>query len=215
MKEEKQTAIISEEKGYKGGTKLKGSTSKRYPQTPEEMHMGNLARSQTRVYKHKGTRSERVTDLIARGMDALADVDVIGKIPLSDTERLKEQTFVYLEQCRQDGILPDNQSYALALGHTTSSISYYLRTKPENDPSREFLERTRELFSALLSQAALGNDVNNIFAIFSQKANFGWREDKHVVVETINPLGEVKTEAELKQINDKYAIDAEFEEVEE
>ena len=44
-------------------------------------------------------------------------------------------------------------------------------------------------------------------------ANFGWREDKHIVVEHNTPLGLPKTEKELKQLKDKYAVDAKYEEI--
>ena len=66
----------------------------------------------------------------------------------------------------------------------------------------------------MLSQAALSGDANNIFAIFSQKANFGWREDKHIVVENVSPLGLPKSDKEIAKLQAKYALDADFEEVE-
>ena len=198
-----------------GSNKMNGSLPKRYPQTEAQIHTDNMRRKETRVYKRKNLegREERISALIDRGRNALLNADEMGKIPLSDTDRVKEQSMVYLEQCIQDGVLPDNQSFALALGHTTSSIQYYIRTRPDTDPTKMWLEQIKELFSSLLSQAALNGDANNIFAIFSQKANFGWREDKHVVVENISPLGLPKSDKELKQIADKYAIDAEYTEI--
>lgn len=200
------------------GTQMNGSLPKRYPQTTEQMHRDNMRRKETRVYKNridKGERKQNISELIERGMDALVTADEMGKIPLSDTQRVKEQTMVYLNQCMQDGVLPDNQSFALALGHTTSSIQYYIRTKPETDETRIWLEHVKELFSSMLSQAALSGDANNIFAIFSQKANFGWREDKHIVVENVSPLGQLKSPKEIAKINEKYALDADYEEVDE
>lgn len=198
------------------GTKMNGSLPKRYPQTTEQMHQDNMRRKETRVYKNridKGERKQNISELIERGMDALVNADEMGKIPLSDTERVKQQTMVYLNQCMEDGVLPDNQSFALALGHTTSSIQGYIRTKPETDETRIWLEHVKELFSSMLSQAALSGDANNIFAIFSQKANFGWREDKHIVVENVSPLGQLKSPKEIARINEKYALDADYEEV--
>lgn len=200
------------------GTKMNGSLPKRYPQTTEQMHQDNMRRKETRVYKNKidkGERKQNISELIERGMDALVNADEMGKIPLSDTQRVKEQTMVYLNQCMEDGVLPDNQSFALALGHTTSSIQGYIRTKPETDETRIWLEHVKELFSSMLSQAALSGDANNIFAIFSQKANFGWREDKHIVVENVSPLGQLKSPKEIARINEKYALDADYEEVDE
>lgn len=209
MAEEKREYFVK-------GTKMNGSLPKRYPQTTEQMHQDNMRRKETRVYKNridKGERKQNISELIERGMDALVNADEMGKIPLSDTERVKQQTMVYLNQCMEDGVLPDNQSFALALGHTTSSIQGYIRTKPETDETRIWLEHVKELFSSMLSQAALSGDANNIFAIFSQKANFGWREDKHIVVENVSPLGQLKSPKEIARINEKYALDADYEEV--
>ena len=196
--------------------KMNGSLPKRYPQTTEQIHNDNMRRKETRVYKNKidkGERKQNISELIERGMIALENADEMGKIPLSDTQRVKEQTMVYLNQCMEDGVLPDNQSFALALGHTTSSVQYYIRTKPETDETRIWLEHVKELFSSMLSQAALSGDANNIFAIFSQKANFGWREDKHIVVENVSPLGLPKSDKEIAKLQAKYALDADFEEV--
>ena len=200
----------------KKGTKMNGSTPKRYPQTTEQIHQDNMRRKETRVYKSKvdkGERKQNISDVIRRGMDALMNADEMGKIPLGDTQRVKEQTMVYLNQCMEDGVLPDNQSFALALGHTTSSIQYYIRTKPETDETRIWLEHVKELFSSMLSQSALNGDANNIFAIFSEKANFGWREDRHVIVENVSPLGQLKSPKEIARINEKYAIDADYKEM--
>lgn len=195
--------------------KIRGTLPKRYPQRPDAMHEDNMRRKATRVYKNKNLegREERISELISRGMDALMNADEMGKIPLSDTQRVKEQSLIYLQQCMEDGVLPDNQSFALALGHTTGSVQSYIKNHPENDETRIWLEHIRELFSSMLSQAALSGDANNIFAIFSQKANFGWREDKHIVVENTSPLGLPKTEKELAKLNAKYALDADYEEV--
>ena len=196
-------------------TYMKGSLPKRYPQTLEQMHEDNMRRKETRVYKKmpKEGREERISALINRGMNALLNADEMGKLPLADTERVKEQTMVYLHQCEEDGVLPDKQSFCLALGHTTSSIDYWIRTRPDNEPTRAWLVQTLEMISALVAQSAMNNDVNNIFAIFTEKANHGWREEKHIVVENVSPLGLPKTEKELKQIESKYAVDAKYEEV--
>lgn len=187
-----------------------GSLPKRPPQTVELISENNAKRKQTRVYRTQklGSRSAYLTDLVERGMEALATSDQTDRVSLYDTERLKEQTFVYLDTCAKDGILPDWQSFALALGHTRGNLDRYVKEHDENDPSCVFLTKVKELFSALLGQAALNNDVNTIFAIFSQKAQFGWREDIHIVAQQESPLGLPKTDEEIKKINERYMADA-------
>lgn len=193
-----------------------GSTSKNLPQTPEQIHANNEIRSKTKVYKTKKetASTEYISSLIARGMESLAESQTMGKINLADTNRLKEQTFIYLESCMEDGVLPDFQSFCLSLGYSRSGVSGYIKRNPESDPSCEWLIMCKDTFSALLSQAALGGDVNTIFAIFQEKAMYGWVEETKVTVQHEDALGAPKTEAELKAMNERYILDAVYEEVE-
>lgn len=158
-------------------------------------------------------KKQNVADIISRGMGIMETARELGTVKLEDTNAVKERTMLYLNDCMNNGVLPDNQSYALVLGHTPSTITAYMRSHSETDETRMYFEQVRELFSSMLSQAALNGQANNIFAIFSQKANFGWREDKHIVVEHQTPLGLPKSEKEIKQLRDKYAVDAKYEEV--
>ena len=192
-----------------------GSTSKNLPQTPEEISANNSIRKETRVYKAKHeARKEYLTNIVARGMNAIADRETLTKFPLSNTERLKEQTMVYLETCMEDGILPDFQSYCMSLGFTRSGVNNYITRTEEGDPSRDWLVTMKELFSSMLSQAALSDDVNTIFAIFAQKAMYDWRENNQITITVDNPLGAPKTQEEIDKINERYAQDVTFEEVE-
>ena len=67
-----------------GSNKLNGSLPKRYPQTEEQIHIDNMRRKETRVYKSKNLegREERISALIDRGRNALLNADEMGKIPL-------------------------------------------------------------------------------------------------------------------------------------
>lgn len=156
---------------------------------------------------------EGVAEIVSRGIGIMETARELGSVNLEDVNAVKDRTMLYLNDCRNNGVLPDNQSYALVLGHTPSTIQAYIRSHSETDETRLYFEQVRELFSSMLSQAALDGSANNIFAIFSQKANFGWREDKHIVVEHQTPLGLPKSDKEIKQLTDKYAVDAKYEEV--
>lgn len=192
-----------------------GVTNKNLPQTPAEISANNAVRKETRVYRAKHeARSEYLAKLVQRGMNAIADHESLVKFPLSNTERLKEQSMVYLQTCMDDGILPDFQSYCMSLGYSKSGVNGYISRTEEGDPSRDWLVMMKELFSSLLSQAALSDDVNTIFAIFAQKALYDWRENQTVTIVTDNPLGAPKTEAEIEKMNKRYMQDAVYEEVE-
>lgn len=192
-----------------------GVTNKNLPQTPAEISANNAARKETRVYRAKHeARSEYLAQLVQRGMNAIADHESLIKFPLSNTERLKEQSMVYMQTCMDDGILPDFQSYCMSLGYSKSGVNGYINRTEEGDPSRDWLVMMKELFSSLLSQAALSDDVNTIFAIFAQKALYDWRENQTVTIVADSPLGAPKTEAEIEKMNKRYMQDAVYEEVE-
>lgn len=192
-----------------------GSTSKNFPQTPAEISEVNRVRALTKAYRQKRTdeSTKAIQDLIGRGMENLAYASVVGKLNLLDTERLKEQSMIYLNTCMEDGVLPDFQSYCLALGYSRSGVLGYIKRSPDDDPSKEWLIMMRDTFSSMLSQAALGGDVNTIFAIFQQKAMYGWQEVSKVEVVHENLLGTPKTAEEIQKMNERYMMDAVYEEV--
>jgi hypothetical protein len=192
-----------------------GSVSKNFPQTPAEISQVNKVRALTKAYRQKRTdeSTKAIQDLIGRGMENLAYASVVGKLNLLDTERLKEQSMVYLNTCMEDGVLPDFQSFCLSLGYSRSGVLNYIKRATEDDPSREWLIMMRDTFSSMLSQAALGGDVNTIFAIFQQKAMYGWQETSRVEVVNESILGTPKTPEEIQRMNERYMMDAVYEEV--
>jgi hypothetical protein len=192
-----------------------GSVSKNFPQTPAEISQVNKVRALTKAYRQKRTdeSTKAIQDLIGRGMENLAYASVVGKLNLLDTERLKEQSMVYLNTCMEDGVLPDFQSFCLSLGYSRSGVLNYIKRATEDDPSREWLIMMRDTFSSMLSQAALGGDVNTIFAIFQQNAMYGWQETSRVEVVNESILGIPKTPEEIQRMNERYMMDAVYEEV--
>lgn len=192
-----------------------GSAPKNFPQTPAEISEVNRVRALTKAYRNKrDTESVKVIqDLIGKGMESLAYAEAIGKINLLDTERVKEQSMVFLNTCMEDGVLPDWQSFCLSLGYSRSGVNNYIKRAPEDDPSKEWLTMMKDTFSSMLSQAALSGDVNTIFAIFQQKAMYGWQETSKVEVVHENILGSPKTPEEIKAMNERYMMDAIYEEV--
>lgn len=193
-----------------------GSTPKNFPQTPEEISEVNKVRALTKAYRNKkNTESaEAISNLIGKGMENLAYASVVGKINLLDTDRVKQQSMIYLNTCMEDGILPDWQSYCLSLGYSRSGVLAYMKRNEDSDPTKEWLNMMRDTMSSMLSQAALGGDVNTIFAIFQQKAMYGWQEVSKVEVVHESILGTPKTPEEIERMNQRYMMDAVYEEIE-
>lgn len=185
--------------------------SKTQPQTKEEMIEVLEKKRETKVYKNTrnagNSRTENITELLNGAIKEFEASTHKERITLSDTESVKEQTFEYLGVCAEQGVLPDMQGLALSLGHTARNIYAYKKSKPESDTAI-FLEMCGDLFSSLISAAANNGDINNIFAIFTQKAQHGWKETTEIILTPNNPLGDVKSEDELKRLADKYSKDA-------
>ena len=192
-----------------------GSAPKNLPQTPDEIHALNAIREKTKVYKTKKNEESAkvISSLIAKGMENLAYSQTVGKINLLDTDRLKEQSMIYLNACMEDGVLPDFQSFCLSLGYSRSGVQNFIKRTEEDNPSREWLVMMRDTFSSMLAQAALGGDVNTIFAIFQQKAMYGWQETSKVEVVHESVLGAPKTPEEIAKMNERYMMDAVYEEM--
>ena len=89
----------------------------------------------------------------------------------------------------------------------------YMKRTENDDPTKEWLNMMRDTMSSMLSQAALGGDVNTIFAIFQQKAMYGWQETSRVEVVNESILGTPKTPEEIQRMNERYMMDAVYEEV--
>jgi len=207
--------VVGTHEGREGFGNGGGSAPKNFPQTPEEISAVNKVRAATKAYKQtKGEESSKVIQsLIAKGMENLAYSQAVGKMNLLDTDRLKEQSMVYLQTCMEDAVLPDFQSFCLSLGYSRSGVLNFIKKTEEDNPSREWLVMMRDTFSSMLAQAALGGDVNTIFAIFQQKAMYGWQETSKVEVVHENILGSPKTPEEIKAMNERYMMDAIYEEV--
>lgn len=207
--------VVGTHEGREGFGNGGGSAPKNFPQTPEEISAVNKVRAATKAYKQtKGEESSKVIQsLIAKGMENLAYSQAVGKMNLLDTDRLKEQSMVYLQTCMEDAVLPDFQSFCLSLGYSRSGVLNFIKKTEEDNPSREWLVMMRDTFSSMLAQAALGGDVNTIFAIFQQKAMYGWQESSKIEVVHENILGSPKTPEEIKAMNERYMMDAIYEEV--
>ena len=116
-----------------------GSAPAHFPQTPAEISQVNKVRALTKAYRtKKETESTKtIQNLIAKGMENLAYAEAVGKISLLDTERVKEQSMVYLNTCMEDGVLPDFQSFCLSLGYSRSGVLNYIKRSAEDDPTKE------------------------------------------------------------------------------
>jgi|GEM_PF-6895506 len=169
-------------------------TNERQAQTEAEMiedinekkrkKKNNLYKVQ--VDEHRG---EVLAEIVHQGAQELEESVKRGKIPLEDVEAVKRQTMAYLTACEKAGSLPSIQGLARSLGYSRQAIydTIESRTRPE---TADFLDLCRDMFSDMLSQAALSNNVNFTYAIFIQKAIHQLRESVEIIARPAAPLGE-------------------------
>lgn len=134
-------------------------------------------------------RGEVLADIVRQGAQELVETVARGKITLSDTDAVKRQTMAYLAVCEKAGSLPSIQGLARSLGYSRQALYDVIESR--NTPeTADFLELCRDMFSDMLSQAALSNNVNFTYAIFIQKAIHQLRESVEIIARPAAPLGE-------------------------
>lgn len=186
-------------------------TGKRETQSREEIEQTLKEKSDTKVYrntKNDGVaRTKNIQELLANTILDFKDNTEKEKISLDDTDAVRSHVFFYLQTCQNVGQLPDMSGLALSLGYASRTLERWRSNKSEH-PTSVFLEMCSDFFSSLISSAANNGDINTIYAIFTQKAKYAWRETTEILITPNNPLGSIKSDSELAKIAEKYSKDA-------
>lgn len=192
----------------KGGCKTRRQDEKTgrmlpkgYIQTDEEMDESNLVVSNNHMYRNKKDAAnaevvQNVVNYIAKDL-----YNIPKMISFSDTELVKSVVDRYLASCQRSNVLPTNAGLARACGCAYSTFRKYIQRHPGH-PTAVYLEIVLDGFSEALAQSSLRNAVNPIYGIFTQKTDYGKRENEPVAEPREDLLGEVITTDELEK---KYA----------
>ena len=142
------------------------------------------------IEANKDTISALVGDLASR----LEQAEVREKVNLRDVDTVKAQTMLYIRSCQISGVLPTMAGIALALGVSPVGLSQFERRNPDAETTK-WLKTVKDHFGNLLAQAALDNAVAGIPAIFTLKANYGWRDDPEPEVQNNDGQEELTPDA--------------------
>lgn len=156
-----------------------GRYPKNYPMTTEQMIASNEALKPKRKSSRELMEShkDQISALIGNLADQLEEAEKIRKkIRLSDTETIKDISLRYIRSCQITGTMPTMTGLSLALGVAPDSLTNFIRTNKETESGKWFLE-LKCRFGEILGQSALDGSVAPIPAIFTLKANYGWRDD--------------------------------------
>ena len=155
-------------------------------------------------------RSEVLSAVVKRSTAQLAEADN-RKIPLNDVEAVKAQAFAYLRICEAVGAFPSVIGLSRALGYSRRAI-YDEIDHRANPATADFLEMFRDTCADILSESALANNCNSIYAIFYQKAVHGFRESVEIVAKVDNPLGDAANPEQIKRLIEALPADYEVSE---
>lgn len=119
---------------------------------------------------------DTVSNLIGNLADRLEEAEFTEKINLRDVNMVKAQAMRYIRSCQISGVLPTMAGLALAFGIAAETLSRFMSGHPEEE-SAKWLRVVKQQFGDLVNQSALNGAVAPIPAIFTLKANYGWRDD--------------------------------------
>ena len=148
------------------------------PQTTEQMLVTNEQRKPKRHDRREviEANKETISALVGNLADRLEEAEIREKINLRDAEAVKIQAMRYIRSCQISGVLPTMTGLALALGASNEHLSRFM-SKNQEEESVKWLYLVKQHFADILGQSALDGAVAPIPAIFTLKANYGWRDD--------------------------------------
>lgn len=137
---------------------------------------GNQKRTTSKIYKGEAMEltNNAISQIVSRGLAEIENADK-HQIDLTNTDMVKETSKLYIQACADTATLPSMAGLARAMGVTRNALYYWIRRKDTD--TGKWLTMCQDLFSDLLSDGALKNNVNPIVSIFLQKAQFGLRDN--------------------------------------
>lgn len=141
-------------------------------------------RATSKIYKGEAMQltDDAISGIVSRGLAELVNADR-EKIDMADAEQVKKVSLEYIHSCAAASTLPSVAGLARAMGCARWTLYHWMK-KRDTDTGR-WLSMCQDLFSDLLSEGALRNNVNGIVAIFLQKAQYGLRDNVTIDVNQV------------------------------
>lgn len=171
--------------------------NKSLPQTTHQMLVTN-EQSKPKKYSRREiieANKDTISALVGNLADRLEEAEKYDKrIDLRDTEAVKDITLRYIRSCQISGVMPTMTGLSLAIGCTVEHMSRFMAKNPDLD-SAKWLRTVKQHFGDILGQASLDGAVAPIPAIFTLKANYGWRDDPEPEVQNNDGQEELTPDA--------------------
>lgn len=158
-----------------------------------------LGREESRLYKTNVPNSRKgLSEIIAA--TELTYMSDFERVHPEELDKIKDRTTAYLAHCERFGNLPTMQGYAGWLGISRKSLYEWL-SNGKGPQTVDLLERIRDLFVDISTQAASSGKINPVTWIFYSKNYFEMQDSVELTVAPANsPLDPQKDEAELKRL---------------
>lgn len=165
-------------------------------------------RTRSSVYKvESGEYQEnKLRELIAATTPKLVEAATKEKVSLEDIETVKERTIMYLRACEETGTFPSSIGLARSLGYSDRALRNWRNYKSDTETA-QWLEMFNETCADILNQSALKNNANSIFAMFIDKALYGFVEKNELVLTPNKPGYEEGVAYSAEDIRKRYMAD--------
>lgn len=173
----------------------------------ESREKGLSTKRKTSVYKVESGeyQEEKLRELIAANIPQLVEVASKEKVSLEDIDTVKARTIVYLRACEETGTFPSSIGLARSLGYSDRALRNWRNYKSDTETAR-WLEMFNDMCADILNQSALKNNANSIFAMFIDKAMYGFVDKSELVLTPSNP-GYEETVYSAEDIRQRYMVD--------
>lgn len=173
----------------------------------ESREKGLSTKRKTSVYKVESGeyQEEKLRELIAANIPQLVEVASREKVSLEDIDTVKARTIVYLRACEETGTFPSSIGLARSLGYSDRALRNWRNYKSDTETAR-WLEMFNDMCADILNQSALKNNANSIFAMFIDKAMYGFVDKSELVLTPSNP-GYEETVYSAEDIRQRYMVD--------
>lgn len=151
-------------------------------------------------------QEDKLRKLVAAKTSELVEMTSMEKVSLENTEDVKARTIVYLRACEETGTFPSSLGLARSLGYSDRALRNWRNYKPDTETAR-WLEMFNDFCADIMNQSALKNNANGVYAMFINKALYGFRETSELVITPNTSEYEAEAAYSAEEIRKRYIAD--------
>ena len=120
-------------------------------------------------------------------------------IDISDEKQVEERLLWYFNSCVEDDVRPTVTGMCRSLGIDRKTLYQWGQGDYRAETHSLLIKKAYNLLEEMWESWMVNGKVNPVVGIFLGKNHFGYKDQQDVVVTPNNPLGEARTEEEIKQ----------------